>query len=46
MIPGERFEIIDSEKGPLHEKMYGTCDVAVVSGKSGSTPNWLQSLKI
>ena len=39
MIPGERFEIIDSEKGPLEEKMCGTCDVAVVSGKSGSTPH-------
>ncbi len=38
MIPGERFEIIDSEKGPLEEKMCGTCDVAIVSGKSGSTP--------
>ena len=38
MIPGERFEIIDSEKGPLEEKMCRTCDVAIVSGKSGSTP--------
>ena len=38
MIPGDRFEIIDSEKGPLEEKVCGTCDVAIVSGKSGSTP--------
>ena len=37
MIPGDRFEIIDSEKGPLEEKVCGTCDVAIVSGKSGST---------
>ena len=38
MIPGERFEIVDSEKGPLDERVCGTCDVAIVSGKSGSTP--------
>ena len=38
MIPGERFEIIDSEKVPLDERVCGTCDVAIVSGKSGSTP--------
>ena len=38
MIPGGRFEIVDSEKGPLEEKICRTCDVAIVSGKSGSTP--------
>ena len=38
MIPGERFEIVDSDKGPLDERVCGTCDVAIVSGKSGSTP--------
>jgi len=39
MIPGERYALIDSEKGPIEENMCGSCDVAIVSGKAGSTPH-------
>jgi len=37
-IPPERFEVYDSESGPVPEKIVGSCDVAIVCGKSYSTP--------
>lgn len=37
MIPGERYSLVDSEKGPLKEAMCGSCDVAIVAGKANST---------
>ncbi len=37
MIPGERYVLIDSEKGPLEEIVCGSCDVAIVAGKANST---------
>ena len=37
MIPGERYFLNDSEKGPLEEIMCGSCDVAIVAGKANST---------
>tara|TARA_B110000263_G_scaffold222600_1_gene211794 strand:+ start:23099 stop:24049 length:951 start_codon:yes stop_codon:yes gene_type:complete len=37
MIPGERYFLLDSEKGPLEETMCGSCDVAIVAGKANST---------
>ena len=37
MIPGERYALIDSEKGPLDEAMCNSCDVVIISGKADST---------
>lgn len=37
MIPGERYSLIDSEKGPLTEEMFRSCDIAIIAGKSNST---------
>tara|TARA_B100000945_G_scaffold316280_1_gene316892 strand:+ start:274 stop:1224 length:951 start_codon:yes stop_codon:yes gene_type:complete len=38
MIPGERYVLLDSEKGPIQEEIIGTCEVAILAGKSSSTP--------
>ena len=37
MIPGDRYSLINSEEGPLIEIMHGSCDVAIIAGKAGST---------
>ena len=37
MIPGERYALIDSEKGPLDEVVCNSCDVAIIAGKADST---------
>ena len=37
MIPGDRYTVIDSEGGPLNEKMCNSCDVAIIAGKADST---------
>ena len=37
MMPGGRYLLIDSEKGPLNEDVRASCDVAIIVGKSGST---------
>tara|TARA_Y100000589_G_scaffold138039_3_gene132120 strand:+ start:1849 stop:2799 length:951 start_codon:yes stop_codon:yes gene_type:complete len=37
-IPPERFEVYDSESGPVPENIVGSCDIAIVCGKSYSTP--------
>ena len=38
MIPGDRYVLIDSQRGPLSEDMYNSCDVAIIAGKADSTP--------
>ena len=37
-IPPERFEVFDSESGPVPEEFVGSCDAAIICGKSYSTP--------
>lgn len=37
MIPGDRYSLIDSEEGPLSDEICDSCDVAIVTGKAGST---------
>lgn len=37
MIPGDRYVLIDSQRGPLNEAMYNSCDVAIIAGKADST---------
>tara|TARA_B100000575_G_scaffold65227_1_gene50040 strand:+ start:8691 stop:9641 length:951 start_codon:yes stop_codon:yes gene_type:complete len=37
-IPPERFGVYDSESGPIPEKIVGSCDIAIICGKSYSTP--------
>lgn len=38
MIPGDRYVLIDSQRGPLNETMCKSCDVAIIAGKADSTP--------
>ena len=37
MIPGERYQLVDSEEGPLKNDLIDSCEVAIIVGKSGST---------
>ena len=37
MVPGARYLVIDSESGPVPEKVLGTCDAVVIAGKADST---------
>ncbi len=39
MIPGDRYVLIDSQRGPFSEDMYNSCDVAIIAGKADSTPS-------
>jgi len=38
MIPPNRFLVVDSEEGPVSEKIRETCDAAILCGKAASTP--------
>tara|TARA_B100000131_G_scaffold63301_1_gene59591 strand:+ start:12902 stop:13852 length:951 start_codon:yes stop_codon:yes gene_type:complete len=37
MIPGERYFLLDSEKGPIPEEIIGSCEVVILAGKASST---------
>jgi|TARA_B110000438_G_scaffold75643_1_gene75756 2-dehydropantoate 2-reductase len=38
VVPSERYLVVDSESGPLSEQIRGTCDVAIICGKTLDTP--------
>ena len=37
MIPKGRYELIDSEAGPIPKEIRGSCEVAIITGKASST---------
>ncbi|MDP7003420.1 MAG: 2-dehydropantoate 2-reductase [Candidatus Thalassarchaeaceae archaeon] len=38
MISPDRYDVLDSEEGPIPEEHRGTCDIAIIAGKAASTP--------
>jgi len=38
MVPSDRYEVVDSEVGPISNSHMGSCDVAIITGKASSTP--------
>ena len=37
-IPPDRYELVDSESGPLPDSVVGSCQAAIICGKAYSTP--------
>ena len=37
-IPPDRYELVDSESGPLPDSVIGSCQAAIICGKAYSTP--------
>jgi 2-dehydropantoate 2-reductase len=38
VVPSERYLVVDSESGPLSEQIRGTCDIAIICGKTIDNP--------
>ena len=38
VVPSERYLLVDSQAGPLSEQIRGTCDIAIICGKTLDTP--------
>jgi 2-dehydropantoate 2-reductase len=38
VVPSERYLVVDSESSPLSEQIRGTCDIAIICGKTLDTP--------
>jgi len=38
MVSPDRYDVLDSEEGPVPDVHVGTCDVAIIAGKAATTP--------